>query len=154
MVKVSATLKNRHFLTVMQFFTLWEGCLRPKICINKVCSRGSKNRKPYQKFKIMLESCQETSKLSVDSFMVSLDRMVPQKWYFLKKIFKKVAKTCSTPPAKSTARHKLRELRKIGFFVLRCHFLTFSHKWKNQLFANIVPQMKFFMKLFFHKKKL
>ena len=40
-------------------------------CINKVSIRGYKNRKSYQKFKKMLESCQETSKLSVDSFMAS-----------------------------------------------------------------------------------
>ena len=57
------------FFMVMQFFTLWAAYFQQKICINKVCIRGCKNRKSYQKFKKMLEFCQETSKLSVDSFM-------------------------------------------------------------------------------------
>ena len=46
----------------------------------------------------MLESCQETSKLSVDSFMGSYDRMVPQKSDFWKKIVEKVLNMCLTPP--------------------------------------------------------
>ena len=50
-----------------------------KICINKVSIRGCKNRKSHEKFKKILESCQETSKLFVDSFMASWDRVVPQK---------------------------------------------------------------------------
>ena len=50
-----------------------------KIHINKVCFGSSKNRKSYQKIQKMLESCQETSKLSVDTFMASRDRVVPQK---------------------------------------------------------------------------
>ena len=78
-VNVSPTLKNRLFFMVMQFFTVWEAYFQQKICINKVCIRGCKNRKSYQKFKKMLESCQETSKLSVDSFMEPYDPMVPQK---------------------------------------------------------------------------
>ena len=70
-VEVFLTLKNRHFSTVTRFLTVWAGCLRPIFCINKVSGFCCKNRKSYQKFKIMLESCQETSKLSADSFMAS-----------------------------------------------------------------------------------
>ena len=40
-------------------------------CIKSVDAGAHKNRKSSQKFKIMLESCKETSKLSADSFMVS-----------------------------------------------------------------------------------
>ena len=83
---------------VMQFFTPWAVWIRPKICINKVCSRGCKNRKSHQKFKIMLESCQETSKLSVDSFMDPYDLIVPQELDFPKKIVEKLWNTCLTPP--------------------------------------------------------
>ena len=82
---------------------------RPKICINKVCIGGCKNRKSYEKFKKMLESCQETSKLSVDSFMASWDRVVLQKSDFWKKIFEKVANTLQTPP---------------GYLIAWYHFLT------------------------------
>ena len=46
----------------------------------------------------MLESCQETSKLSVDSFMDFYDHMVPHKRDFPKKIFEKVANMRITPP--------------------------------------------------------
>ena len=49
--------------------------------------------------KKMLKSCQETSKLSVDSFMDPYDFIVPQKWKFSKKIVEKVLITCLTPPA-------------------------------------------------------
>ena len=38
-------------------------------CINKVSITGYKNRKSYQKFKKMLEYCQETSKLSMGAFV-------------------------------------------------------------------------------------
>ena len=37
--------------------------------VKSVDAGAHKNRKSSQKFKIMLESCQVTSKLSVDSFM-------------------------------------------------------------------------------------
>ena len=39
--------------------------------INSVDAGAHKNRKSSRKFKIMLESCEETSQLSADSFMVS-----------------------------------------------------------------------------------
>ena len=47
--------------------------------VKSVDAGGHKNRKSSEKFKIMLESCKETSKLSVDSFMDPYDRIVPQK---------------------------------------------------------------------------
>ena len=75
------------------------GQKRPKICINKVRIRVCKNRKSYQKFKKMLESCQETSKLSADSFMESWDRVVPQKLDFCQKNRQKTLKHVSDPPA-------------------------------------------------------
>ena len=57
------------------------GQKRPKICINKVRIKVCKNRKSSQKFKKMLE----TSKLSVDSFMASWDRVVLEKSDFCQK---------------------------------------------------------------------
>ena len=107
---------------------VWAGCLRAIFCINKVCGFGCKNRKSYQKFKIMLESCQETSKLSVDSFMASWDRVVPQKSDFWKKILKNVANNCLTPPwlvncVISTVRPKIWD----GQY----------WKWKNSIFRQI-----------------
>jgi len=46
----------------------------------------------------MLESCQETSKLSVDSFMDLYDFIGRQIWGFSKKIVEEVPNTCLTPP--------------------------------------------------------
>ena len=57
----------------------------------------------------MLESCQETSKLSVDSFMGSYDRMVPQKSDFWEKIVEKVLNMCLTPPLVSELRDIVRK---------------------------------------------
>ena len=37
--------------------------------VTYVDAGGRKNRKSFQKFKIMLESCKETSKFSVDIFL-------------------------------------------------------------------------------------
>ena len=99
MVEVSATLKNQHFSIVMRFLTLRAGCLRAIFCINKVSGFCCKNQNSYQKFKIMLESCQETSKLSADSFMASWNRVVPQKSHFQEKNRRKTLKHMSTPPA-------------------------------------------------------
>ena len=48
-----------------------KGVLKSLSCIKSVDAGAHKNRKFTQKFKIMLESCKETSKLSVDSFMAS-----------------------------------------------------------------------------------
>ena len=39
--------------------------------VKSVDAGGHKNRKSSQKFKIMLEYCEETYKLSLDSFLVS-----------------------------------------------------------------------------------
>ena len=39
--------------------------------VKSVDAGAHKNRKSFRKLKIMLESCKETSKLSVDSFMDS-----------------------------------------------------------------------------------
>ena len=39
--------------------------------VKSVDAGGHKNRKSSKKFKIMLESCKETSKLSVDIFLAS-----------------------------------------------------------------------------------
>ena len=39
--------------------------------VKSVDAGAHKNRKSCQKFKIMLESCKETSKLSVDIFLAS-----------------------------------------------------------------------------------
>ena len=39
--------------------------------VKSVDAGGHKNRNSSQKFKIMLESCKETSKLSVDIFLAS-----------------------------------------------------------------------------------
>ena len=47
----------------------------------------------------MLESCQETSKLSADSFMESWDRVVPQKLDFCQKNRQKTLKHIANPPA-------------------------------------------------------
>ena len=49
------------------------------LCINKVDIQGYKNRKMCQKSKILLKSRQETSQLSVDSFVDLWDRLVAQK---------------------------------------------------------------------------
>ena len=46
-----------------------------------------RNPKNWWRFKIFLESCQVTSKLSVDSFMGLWDLLVAQKSYFKKKFF-------------------------------------------------------------------
>ena len=42
---------------------LWAACLGAIFCINKVCEFSCKNQKSYQKFKVMLQSCQKTPKL-------------------------------------------------------------------------------------------
>ena len=70
---------------------------RAIFCINKVDIRPPRNLKKCEKFKILLESCQVTSKLSADSFMGRWDRMVPQKMDFKKKIFEKVLISCGPP---------------------------------------------------------
>ena len=54
--------------------------------------------KKFEKLKIFLESCKVTSKLSVDSFVDSWDRLVRQKSNFKKKIFENVANTQTPPP--------------------------------------------------------
>ena len=101
MVEVSLTLKNRHFFTMKSFLTMLQ---RPSVgqkcvfCINKVSITSSRNLKKCEKFKILLESCRVTSKLSADSFMGRWDRMVPQKMDFKKKIFEKVLISCGAPP--------------------------------------------------------
>ena len=100
MVEVSSTLKNRHFFTMKSFLTMLQ---RPSVgqkcvfCINKVSITSSRNLKKCEKFKILLESCRVTSKLSADSFMGRWDRMVPQKMDFKKKIFEKVLISCGPP---------------------------------------------------------
>ena len=101
-VKVSATLKNPLFFMAMLFFAVRARYTMPKICLNKVCSRDSKNQNPHQKFEKMLESYQEISKLSVDSFMDSYDLIVPQKWDFPKKSSKSL-NNISYPPCLSDA---------------------------------------------------
>ena len=101
MVEVSSTLKNRHFFTMKSFLTMLQ---RPSVgqkcvfCINKVSITSSRNLKKCEKFKILLESCRVTSKLSADSFMGRWDRMVPQKMDFKKKIFEKVLISRRPPP--------------------------------------------------------
>ena len=71
MVNVSPTLKNRHFFTMRSFLALVRD-FPSRLSFNKsVDAGGHKNRKSSRKFKKMLESCKETSKLSVDSFMAS-----------------------------------------------------------------------------------
>ena len=65
--------------------------------INSVDAGTHKNRKSYRKLKSMLESCKETSQLSVDSFMALQDHVVPQKSNFLKKILRFYTIKC-TPP--------------------------------------------------------
>ena len=101
MVKVSSTLKYPHFFTMKSFLTMLQ---RPSagrkyvFCINKVSRTSSRNLKKCEKFKILLESCRVTSKLSADSFMGRWDRMVPQKMDFKKKIFEIVVKSGGPPP--------------------------------------------------------
>ena len=85
MVKVSPNFEKSTFFHGDAILDPLGGQKRPKICINKVRIRVCKNRKSSQKFKKMLESCQETSKLSVDSFMASWDRVVPEKSDFCQK---------------------------------------------------------------------
>ena len=68
------------------------------LCINKIDIRPPRNLKKCEKFKILLESCQVTSKLSADSFMSRWDRMVPQKMDFKKKMVEKVVNSCNPPP--------------------------------------------------------
>ena len=106
MVNVSSTLKNRLFFTMRSFLTMLHRPpvgLRGVLCINKNDIRRSRNLKKCEKFKILLESCQVTSKLSADSFMGRWDRMVPQKMDFKKKIFEKVLNSCNPPPGYRTA---------------------------------------------------
>ena len=101
MVDVSPTLKNPQFLTMKSFFSILR---RPPVgsrvdfCINKICIWASRNLKKCGKLKIMLESCQVTSKLSADSFMSRWDRMVLQRVDFKKKMFEKVENPCSPSP--------------------------------------------------------
>ena len=71
MVKVSQTLKNRLFFTMRPFLAFVRDFPRDLSCIKSVDAGGHKNRKSSQKFKIILETCKETSKLSADSFRVS-----------------------------------------------------------------------------------
>ena len=66
----------------------------------------------------MLESCQETSKLSVDSFMGSYDRMVPQKSdFWRKKNLKKVLNTCLNPLLVRELRDMARMTRSYGSYL-------------------------------------
>ena len=101
MVKVSSTLKNRHFFTVKPFSAVLVRPCRASeghFCINNVCILFSRNRKKCEKFKILLESCKVTSKLSADSFMDSWDLLVRQKSDFRKKFCENDVNPCRPPP--------------------------------------------------------
>ena len=62
--------KSTFFHCEVIFHTVRE-LLRAIFDVKSVDAGGHKNRKSSQKFKIMLESCKKTSKLSVDIFLAS-----------------------------------------------------------------------------------
>ena len=105
---------------------------RAIFCINKVDIRLPRNKKKCENFKILLESCQVTSKLSADSFMSRQDRMVPQKIDFKKKIFEKVANSCN-PPLVS-------ELRDIGLCKILYRIINFSSPYTQFFRWGLRPQ--------------
>ena len=62
--------KSTFFHREVIFLTVRE-LLKAIFDVKSVDAGAHKNRKSSQKFKIMLESCKETSQLSADSFMAS-----------------------------------------------------------------------------------
>ena len=70
--------------------------------VKSVDAGAYKNRKLYKKFRIILESCKETSKLSADNFFGVVGPHGSSEMRFLKKKSSKKCPTRDPPPANLT----------------------------------------------------